>query len=244
MKLVANIINIHNDGILGKQWMGLFRNAGLEQRESVFELSNSIAHASDPTVQVFGGGDDETFEMRSGKAVSWHCHNYEEGWSHRVPCPVARLPGHRSERGQGTFSIVDTERENGREHGPFGHKEAQPLRFVGGQMKAHEELLGGTYLTRLTRDLFVAFNFKSSGHTKRMREGEQRGVGGHAPATFCTRDLAPVSLHLDFPRVHAILTDGCSGIAGESATVLVVFGGIEGHGAGGWRGTLVRRKSN
>ena len=39
----------------------------MEQCESVFELSNSIAHASDPTVQVFGGGDNEAFEMRSGK---------------------------------------------------------------------------------------------------------------------------------------------------------------------------------
>lgn len=66
MRLVSNI-DIYNDGILGKQRVGLFGNAGLEQCESVFELSNSIAHASDPTVQVFCGGDDETFEMRAGK---------------------------------------------------------------------------------------------------------------------------------------------------------------------------------
>jgi hypothetical protein len=75
-----------------------------------------------------------------------------------------------------------------------------------------------------------------------MRTGEQRGVGGHAPPTFCTRDLAAVSLHLDFPREHAVLTDGCNGIACESAAVLVVFGGIEGHSAGGWGGSLERRK--
>jgi hypothetical protein len=60
-------------------------------------------------------------------------------------------------------------------------------------------------------------------------------VGGHAPPTFCTRDLAAVSLHLDFPGEHAVLTDGSNGIAGESATFLVVFGRIEGHSAGGWR---------
>jgi hypothetical protein len=66
MRLVS-IIGIYNDGILGKQRVRIFGNAGLEQCESVFELSNSIAHASDSTVQVFGGGDNETFEMRSGK---------------------------------------------------------------------------------------------------------------------------------------------------------------------------------
>jgi hypothetical protein len=65
-----------------------------------------------------------------------------------------------------------------------------------------------------------------------MRTGELRGVEGHAPPTFCTRDLAAVSLHLDFPGEHAVLTDGGNGIAGESATILVVFGGIEWHGAG------------
>ncbi len=59
--------------------MRFFGNAGLEQRESVFELSDSIAHARDPTVQVFGGGNDETFEMRSGEQSARHCHNYEEG---------------------------------------------------------------------------------------------------------------------------------------------------------------------
>jgi hypothetical protein len=111
-----------------------------------------------------------------------------------------------------------------------------------GSRKAHGELLSGTYLTRLTRDLLVAFDLKSSRHIKRMRTGEQRGVGGHAPPTFCTRDLAAVSFHLDFPGEHAVLTDGCNGIAGESATVLVVFGGIGWHSAGGWRGTLERRK--
>jgi hypothetical protein len=140
------------------------------------------------------------------------------------------------EGGGSTFSVVDTEPENRREHGPFGHKEAQPLRFVESvecQMKAYEELLGGTYLTRLTRDLLVALDLESGGHIKSMRKGEQRGVGDHAPATFCTRDLAPVPLHLDFPGVHAILTDGGNGITGESATVLVVLGGIEGHSAGG-----------
>jgi hypothetical protein len=94
----------------------------------------------------------------------------------------------------------------------------------------------------LTRDLLVALNLKSSRHVRRMRTGEQRGVGGHAPATFCTRDLAAVSLHLDFPGEHAVLTDGCNGIAGESATVLVVFGGIEGHSAGEWWGTLEREE--
>jgi hypothetical protein len=112
----------------------------------------------------------------------------------------------------------------------------------GGSRKADRELLGRTYLTRLTRDLLVALNLKSSRHVKRMRTGEQRGVGGHAPATFCTRDLAAVSLHLDFPGEHAVLTDGCNGIAGESATVLVVFGGIEGHSAGEWWGTLEREE--
>jgi len=94
----------------------------------------------------------------------------------------------------------------------------------------------------LTRDLLVAFYLKSGRYVKRMRRGEQRSVGGHAPATFRTRDLAAVSFHLDFPGEHAVLTDGCNGIAGESATVLVVFGGIEGHSAGGWWGTLERRK--
>ena len=75
-----------------------------------------------------------------------------------------------------------------------------------------------------------------------MRMGKERGVGDHAPPTLCTRDLAAVSLHLDFPGEHAVLTDGSNGIAGESATVLVVFGGIEWHSAGGWRGTLKREK--
>jgi len=63
MRLVG-IIDIYNDGILVKQRVRLFGNAGLEQCESVLELSNSIAHASDPTVQVFGSGDNEAFEMR------------------------------------------------------------------------------------------------------------------------------------------------------------------------------------
>jgi hypothetical protein len=94
----------------------------------------------------------------------------------------------------------------------------------------------------LTRDLLVTFYLKSSRQIKRMRTGEQRGVGGHAPSTFCTRDLAAVSFHLNFPGEHAVLTDGCDGIASESATVLVVFGGIEWHNAGGWRRTLKRRK--
>jgi len=75
-----------------------------------------------------------------------------------------------------------------------------------------------------------------------MRVGEQRGVGGHAPPTFCAGDLATVSLHFNFPGEHAILTDGGNGIAGESATVLMVFGEILWHSAGGWWGTLKRRK--
>lgn len=111
-----------------------------------------------------------------------------------------------------------------------------------GSRKAHGEPLGGTYLTGLTRDLLVALDLKSSKHIRRMRTGEQGSLGGHAPSTFCTRDLTAVSLHLDFPREHAVLTDGSNRISGESATVLMMFGGILGHGAGGWRGTLERRK--
>jgi hypothetical protein len=80
----------------------------------------------------------------------------------------------------------------------------------------------------LTRDLLVALNLKSS---REGEKGRQRGGGSHAPPTFCTRNLAAVSLHLDFPGEHAVLTDGGNGIAGKSATVLV-FGGVEGHVAG------------
>jgi hypothetical protein len=90
--------------------------------------------------------------------------------------------------------------------------------------------------------LLVALNLKSSRDIKRMRTDEQSGVRGHSPPTFCTRDLAAVSLHLDFSREHAVLTNGCNGVACESAAVLVVFGGIEGHSAGGWGGDIGEKK--
>jgi hypothetical protein len=126
----VTIIGIYNDGILGKQRVRLFGNAGLEQCESVLKLSNSIAHASDPTVQVFGCGDNETFEMRSGKqsvdiTITTKKDSRTESLVPWQDCLVV-------EKGVGgTFNIVDTEPEKGRQHGPFGHKEAQPLRFVG-----------------------------------------------------------------------------------------------------------------
>jgi hypothetical protein len=113
------------------------------------------------------GGNDKSFKVRSQSLTTKR--GGSEGWSHRVPCPVARLPGRR----ESTFSIHDMEPEDGREHGPFGHKEAQPLRFVGrvkGRFKGNS--LSGTYLTRLTRYLLVALDLKSNGKEK----NEKRGV--------------------------------------------------------------------
>jgi hypothetical protein len=46
------------------------------------------------------------------------------------------------EGGGSSFRIADTESENGRQHGPFGHKDAQPLRFVWRVMKAPREAVG------------------------------------------------------------------------------------------------------
>lgn len=78
-------------------------------------------------MQVFGGSDNETFEMRSGtQSVDIAITTKDSRTESPVPwqdCLVIE--------GGGTFSIVDTEPEKGGQHGPFGHKEAQPLRFVG-----------------------------------------------------------------------------------------------------------------
>lgn len=82
-------------------------------------------------MQVFGGGDNETFEMRSGKqsvdiAITTKKDSRTESPVLWQDCLVIEEGG-----GGGTFSMVDMEPEKGRQHGPFGHKEAQPLRFVG-----------------------------------------------------------------------------------------------------------------
>jgi hypothetical protein len=36
VRLVRSIFDIYDDGILGKQWVRVFRNAGLERSECVF----------------------------------------------------------------------------------------------------------------------------------------------------------------------------------------------------------------
>ncbi len=83
---------------------------------------------------MFCGGDDETFEMRSGKqSVDIVITTKDSRTGSPVPwqdCLVIEEGG-----GGGKFSIVDTEPENERQHGPFGHKEAQPLRFEGSVKK-------------------------------------------------------------------------------------------------------------
>lgn len=81
-------------------------------------------------MQVFGCGDNETFEMRSGKesvdiTITTKKDSRTESLVPWQDCLVIE------EGGGGTFNIVDTEPEKGRQHGPFGHKEAQPLRFMG-----------------------------------------------------------------------------------------------------------------
>lgn len=53
------------------------------------------------------------------------------GWGvkdgpYRVPCPVARLPDCQRD----TYQHRGHTTKNERELGPFGHKEAHPLRFV------------------------------------------------------------------------------------------------------------------
>jgi len=174
MRLVR-IIGIYDDGVLVKQRVGLFGNAGLEQCESVFELSNSVAHASNPTVQVFGGGNNETIETRSGKqSVDIVITTKKDS---RTESPVPWQDCLVIEKGGGGFIMVDTEPEKEDNTDRSDIKKRSLSALWGGSRKADGELLGGTYLTRLTRDLLVALDLKSCRSVKRMRTGEQRGFG-------------------------------------------------------------------
>jgi hypothetical protein len=90
---------------------------------------------------------------------------------------VARLPSHREGRGRGKFIIVDTEPEKEDNTDRSDIKKRSLSALWGGSREADGELLGGTHLTRLTRDLLVALDLKSSMHVKEDENGRAEGFG-------------------------------------------------------------------
>jgi hypothetical protein len=58
----------------------------------------------------------------------------------------------------------------------------------------------------------------------------RREVADHAPPTLRTRDFPAVPFHLNFPRMHTVLSDASRGITDYSATVGMGFGKIDRHG--------------
>jgi hypothetical protein len=71
MNLVVGVFTIYDDGILAKQRVRLFGRARIEQSKGVFQLTNAITHAGNPTVQVFGSGNDETIGKVDRSPVSF-----------------------------------------------------------------------------------------------------------------------------------------------------------------------------
>ena len=102
-------------------------------------------------MQVFSSSDDETFDRRAGKQSVDIAITTKEDI--RTESLVRWQDSLVIEEGGGgsTFSIVYREPENGREHGPLGHKEAQPLRFVCRVRKEHGEAVGWNLPDRIDK---------------------------------------------------------------------------------------------
>ncbi len=71
MNLVVGVFTIYEDGIFVKQRVRLFGRARMEQSKGVFQLTNAITHAGNPTVQVFRSGNDEAIGKNDRSPVSF-----------------------------------------------------------------------------------------------------------------------------------------------------------------------------
>ena len=71
MNLVVGVFTIYEDGVFAKQRVRLFGRARMEQRKGVFQLTNAITHAGNPTVQVFRSGNDEAIGKNDRPPVSF-----------------------------------------------------------------------------------------------------------------------------------------------------------------------------
>jgi len=71
MRPVIGIFTIYDDSIVTKQWVRFFGRACLEDSKGVLQLADSITHAGNPTVQVFGSGDDKAFGKGDTSPVSF-----------------------------------------------------------------------------------------------------------------------------------------------------------------------------
>jgi hypothetical protein len=140
-------------------------------------------------VQVFCGGDDETFEMRSGKQSVDIVITTKDS---RTESPVPWQDYLVIEEGGGeVHSVSLTQNRKMKDNTDRSDTKKRSLSALGGgSRKADEELLGGTYLAGLTRDLLVALDLKSSRDMKRMRTA-RRGVWEATHLRHSAQEISP-----------------------------------------------------